>query len=251
MTEETKDVANYDEMLAKLAKKATAVERPTTSSINCKSGVLTYNKEPVPDNKLDCIIIASTHSNLYYDQKWDADNPVNPVCYAYSEDGENMKPHPKADKPQAESCDKCPMNQWNSDPEGGRGKACKNARRLALIPAGTTVADLPTAEIATLQLPVTSVQNWSMYVNKLSTLYNRPPLGVITTISSKPDVKTQFKLTFNTEPNKMVGNDLIAGVFKKAEEAMTLIERVYEPNPEPSEEDKEKAAKRQARGKKY
>jgi len=34
-------------------------------------------------------------------------------------------------------CSKCPMNQWSSDPKGGKGKACKQTVLLALSCAGT------------------------------------------------------------------------------------------------------------------
>lgn len=30
-------------------------------------------------------------------------------------------------------CDKCPCNQYGSDPNGGKGKACKNMRRIYLM----------------------------------------------------------------------------------------------------------------------
>ena len=245
MTEENKDLVNYDEELAKLAKAATKTERPDTSTIGTKSGILTYNKQPVPNNKLDCIIIASTHVNLYYDEKFDQNDPKNPVCFAYSEDPDEreMVPHPASSKPQADRCADCWANKWNSDPEGGRGKACKNSRRLALIPGGTT------AEIATLSLPVTSVNNWGMYVNKIATLFSRPPLGIITQIGTVPDVKSQFKITFlNLE---LVDKGMLAGLFEKAKLARELIEKVYEPNPEPTEEQQEAKEKKAQRGKKF
>lgn len=234
VAEQTKEIANYDEMLAAMAKKATAIEKPTTSNIGTKAGILTYNGTPVPDNKLNCIVIASTHANLYYEGKYDEKNPTNPVCYAYSEDGENMAPHPKSSKPQHTDCATCPWNAWESDPEGGRGKACKNTRRLAIIPSDTTAEDMPTAEIATMQLPVTSVKVWAQYVNKLDTLFSRPPLGVYTTIGSVPDRKTTFMLTFLNGP--LVDVSLIMPLVKKAEVAQAQLERVYEANPELTEE---------------
>lgn len=234
VAEQTKELANYDEMLAALAKKATAIEKPTTSNIGTRAGILTYNGTPVPDNKLNVIIIASTHANLFYEGAYDEKNPTNPVCYAYSEDGENMVPHPKSSKPQHTDCDSCPWNKWESDPNGGRGKACKNSRRLALIPQDTTVEDLQTAEIATMQLPVTSVKIWAQYVNKLSTLFSRPPLGVYTTIGSVPDRDTTFKLTFQNGP--LVDVSMIMPLIKKAEVAQEQLERVYEANPELTEE---------------
>ena len=63
----SQEIVNYDEILAQLAKKATKTEKPSTSSIGVRAGVLSYNGQPVPGNKLDCIIIASTHANLYYE----------------------------------------------------------------------------------------------------------------------------------------------------------------------------------------
>lgn len=253
VAEQTKELANYDEMLAAMAKKATAIEKPTTSNVGTKAGILTLNGDPVgPDNKLSVIVIASTHANLYYEGKYDENNPTNPVCYAYSEDGENMAPHPKSSKPQHTDCATCQWNQWESAATG-RGKACKNTRRLALIPADTTVEDLKTAEIATMQLPVTSVKIWAQYVNKLSTLFARPPLGVYTTIGSVPDRDTTFKLTFLNGP--LVDVSMIMPLVQKAEAVQELLERVYEPNVELTEEQiaekAEKDKKSAARGKRF
>lgn len=247
------EVTNYDEELAKLAKKAVATEKPSTSTVSAKAGVLTYNGQPCAGNKLDCIIIASTHVNLYYDEKWDPNNPKNPVCYAYCEDpdaeGAVLAPHPKSSKPQSDTCATCWANQWNSDPNGGKGKACKNSRKLALIPAGVTAEDLKTAEVATLTLPVTTVNKmWSPYVHKLATLYGRPPLGMITKLGTMPDIKTQFKITFDEVGP--VANELIGGLIAKAGTCKALLEKEYDPNPEPTPEDKEKAEARAKRNSK-
>lgn len=246
---DTKEIANYDEELAALAKEATKIEKPSTSNIGVRAGVITYNGDPVPGNKLDVIVLSSIHQNLYYEGKWDPQNPTNPVCFAYSSDGENMAPHPASSKPQSETCFNCPLNQWKSDPDGGKGKACKNSRKLAVIPAGTEPADLATVEIATLALPVTSVKSWAQYVNKCATLYSRPPLGLVTTIGSVPDVKTQFKITFQNGP--LLDNSMLGGLIHKSNNLGDLLERVYEPNPEPTAEDEAKAAKSAARGKKF
>jgi len=252
MSDESKDVTNYDEELAKLAQLATKVERAETSTIGLKAGIITYNKEPCAGNVLDVIIIASTHANLYYEDGYDPENPKNPVCFAYSPDPDEvpMKPHPKCSKPQSEFCETCWANKWKSDPKGGKGKACKNIRRLACVPSKVEVDDIPTAEIAAVNLPVTSGPAWSTYVNKLATLFRRPPLGVITRLGTVPDVKTQFKVTFTNGP--LVPNELLPGLFAKAKEAMAIIEKVYEPNPE---EDPEEAAaqkaKKEERGRKF
>jgi hypothetical protein len=227
------EIVNYEERLAAMAKKATQAERPTGSSIGLRAGVLSYGGNPVPGNKLDCIVVASVHANLYYDTAYDPDRIVSPRCWAYSEDGENMAPAAEVPQPMAASCLECPMNAWGSDPKGGRGKACSNRRVLAIVPAGTTAADIPTVEIATLKLPVMSVKGWSMYVNKLDALYNRPPLAMITQIGTVPDQKSQFKVVFTDL--KKVGDDLLPALFGLEEQAMKVITPAYDPAAAPVE----------------
>lgn len=250
----SQEIANYDEELARLAKRAVATERPTTSNISARAGILAYNGTAVPGNKLDCIIIASTHANLYYEEKYDPNNVKSPVCFAYCEDpeaeGAVMRPHPKSSKPQSETCADCWANQWGSDPDGGRGKACKNTRNLAILPSGVTPEDVATAEVATLSLPVMTVsKKWAPYVHKLASLFNRPPLGVITTLGTVPDAKSQFMITF--DDNGLVDKALLGGLLKKAQSAIPLLEREYEPNKEPTPEELEAKAKKAQRGKKF
>ena len=219
------EIVNYNEQLAALAKRATEVERPQGSTIGLRAGQLTYQGSAVPGNKLDCIIIASTHANLYYEDAYDPDKLSNPVCWAYAEEEGDLAPHPESSKPQHETCKGCPQNEFGSSTKG-KGKACKNSRHLVLIPASTSVDDVPTAEMAVLKLPVTSVKNYGQYVQKCATLYSRPPLGVITTISTQPDAKSQFKVTFQS--GELVAGELIGPLLGKIESAMSLLERVYD-----------------------
>lgn len=255
MTDENLPV-NYEELLAGLAKKATKTEKPSTSSINARAGMLLYNGNPVPQNKLDVIIIASTHTNLYYEDKYDKDDIKNPVCYAYSEDPDEieMKPHPKSQKPQSDTCATCWANKWNSDPEGGKGKACKNSRRLACVPADIAPDEVQSAEIATLSLPVMTVsKQWSPYVHKLATLYNRPPLALKTQLGIIPDQKSQFQITFDDVG--AVDIAVLGPLIQRRDAAVKLLEKEYEPNEELSEEElaerEAKAAKGKGRGKKF
>lgn len=238
----TKELVNYEEKLAQMAKQATEVERPSGSAIGTRSGILTYGGTPVPGNKLDVIVIGATHTNLYYEDKYDPDDIKNPVCFAYSKDGIDMAPHPASSKPQHTDCATCPMNQWKSDPGGGKGKACKNSRSLALIPADTKPEDVANAELAVLKLPVTSVHNWGQYVNKVAALYGRPPLGLITTVGMAPDLKTQFKVTFTN--GQLLGNDMLGPIFQREESVYPILERVYEPNSETPEETAPKKPKK-------
>lgn len=220
------EIVDYEALLADMAKASTTIERPSGSTIGIKSGILSYNGNPVQGNKLDVIVIASVHSNLYYEGRYDPNNLEAPVCFAYSVDGEGMAPHPASAKPQHENCAGCPMNAWKSDPDGGRGKACKNGRTLAVIPAGTKPEDVPTAEIAILKPPVTSVKNWQMYVQKLGALFNRPPLAMITQIGSVPDAKSQFKITFTDMG--AVDREMLKPLIDRVPAALEVCQKVYE-----------------------
>jgi len=219
------EIVNYNDQLAALAKRAVEVERPQGSTIGLRAGQLTYQGTAVPGNKLDCIIIASSFANLYYEGTYDPDNLSNPSCYAYAEAEGDLAPHPDAAKPQHETCKGCPQNEFGSA-DSGRGKACKNSRHLVLIPASTTVEDVATAEMAVLKLPVTSVKNFSQYVQKCNTLYSRPPLGVITTITTAPDPKSQFKVLFQS--GELVDGAMVGPLLGKITEALQLVERVYD-----------------------
>ncbi len=226
-TESTsKEIVNYDEILANMAKAATTLERPTGSSISTRAGVLSYNGTPCPGNKLDVIVIASVFSNTLYEGKFDPNNLSSPICFAYSENGEDMAPHPASSQPQSESCDACPHNKWGSDPDGGRGKACKNGRSLAVIPASTGPADIASAEIAILRPPVTSIKNWQMYVQKCGAVYNKPPLALITQVGTVPDQKTQYKLTFTDVG--VVDMGMMQGLIAKIPAGLEVCQKIYE-----------------------
>jgi hypothetical protein len=219
------EIMSIEDQLAALAKASAAAEKPPTSNISFKAGVLAYNGDPVPGNKLDCIIIASTHVNLFYAGKYDPDALASPICYAYGDKDSEMAPHESSAQPQAESCSVCPHNQFGSA-DNKKGKACKNSRHLALIPASTKPEDVATVEVAISKVPVTSVKAYSTYVHKIRTLYNRPPLGLITEISVTPDVKTQFKVNFVQK--ELVDTGIIGALIQKSGECMDLLRKEYD-----------------------
>jgi len=226
--EESKELINYDEELARLAKAASTIERPMGSTIGTRAGVLTYDGNPCPGNKLNVIVVASVHANTLYEGQFDPGNLTSPVCFAYSVDGgDDMAPHPASAKPQCSTCKECWANQWKSEGEGKRGKACKNTRSLAVIPATTRPEDIATCEIAILRPPVTSVKNWQMYVQKCAALYNAPPLAVVTEVSTVPDQKTQYKVLFNDVG--VVDRSMLGGLLKRIPAALEICQKVYDP----------------------
>jgi len=187
--------------LAQQAKDAASKERPAVTKVSLKAGVVTVGGNAVKDNELECIIVVATYRNAFYPGRYDPNNIVNPTCFAFGESDEDMAPADVVDNPVHASCEGCPNAEWGSDLNGGRGKACKETRRLILIPASALsdadpVKAIKEAELAILDVPVTSVKNYSQYVNILSASIGLPMWACVTKVSTKPDAKTQFKVLF-------------------------------------------------------
>lgn len=212
---------SWREKLAQQAKEAAAKERPSVSKISLRAGVIKYGDQPVKGNILPAIVLLAAHRNTYYDKPFDPNNLANPVCFALSISGDDMEAHANVpdenvpanslEKPRAtpRSCDGCAFNDWGSDPKGGRGKACKETRRLIILPADAadSVENAKNAEMAIIDIPVTSGKNYSNFVNGLAAGAQVPPWAAITDISTQPDAKSQFKVTFT--PKQVIADDAV------------------------------------------
>lgn len=221
------ELVNWQDKLAKEAKEVAALERPALSQISTRAGQLVYQGTPIPGNKLPCIVIASAFENRYYDKAFDPNKREAPKCFALSLNGEDMVPHPDVPQPQAPTCGECPLYKWGSDPKGGKGKACKQVRRLALIPAQAAVqGNVRTAEIALISIPVTSAKNWANYVNNAAAEYSRPPWALITEISTQPDAKSQFQIKFTT--TGLVGDEFLGDIQKRMESVQQILLTPYD-----------------------
>jgi len=194
-------LALFEDQLAAMAMESVKAEQGSlqTTFLSTKSGTLTYRGDPVANNKLPCIILAAPVERLYYSTRYDPTKIVGPDCFAISQTLTGMKPSDSAPQPQHSTCEGCPKNEWGSSPTGGKGKACRETRRLLLIPADaiTDADSVKAAEIAAIRPPVTSLKNYANYVQTIAATLRRPPLGVISEIAVVPDAKTQFKVNFS------------------------------------------------------
>ena len=125
------------------------------------------------------------------------------------------------------------MNAWGTatkqDGSKSRGKACKETRRLVLMPAAAVdkgAEDVLKAELAVLDLPVTSAGNYSNFVNVLSASANVPPYAAIAEVHVVPDRKTQFQVKL-TPMRVLPTLDVLESVKKRREEAMRIVLEPY------------------------
>jgi hypothetical protein len=218
---------NWEEELAKQATAVANLERLSLSNISLRAGVMMFQGVPVPGNKLECVIVAAGFMHRYYSKAFDPNNIQSPDCFALSTDGQHMVPHELSVDKQADTCERCPQFQWKSDPKGGRGKACKEVRRLVVLPAKSVIeGGARKAEMAMLTLPVTSIKNWSVYVNGAATEYRRPPWGLLTQISVVPDPKSQFQVRFETIG--IVDESVLGDVHSRITTANDVLMTPYE-----------------------
>jgi hypothetical protein len=197
--------------MAKAAVEAAGAEASTAMTgkfFSTAAGVLKWAGDEVPGNQMAVVVLASVVERVYYEGRYDASNSSSPVCYAFGRKPEGMTPYAEAESPQHENCEDCPQNKWDTG-ANGKGKACREQRRLALIPAGTfdkggafVLEEDPQAylnrQIGYLRVPVTSVKTFAGWVLQTNDHHQRPPWGVVCKVTIVADAARQVAHTFET-----------------------------------------------------
>jgi hypothetical protein len=173
------------------------MEAPKGGFLSFKGGNMSYDDNMIPGNTMDVIVLDFVLENGIFRDKYNPSKPAAPMCYAIGRDEDELKPHEESEEPQHTDCASCPKNEWASDPEGGRGKACKNTRRIAIIPADCLkhgVESIKKAGMVMCKLPVTSLKNFSTFVNQAVKVMDTPPFGVVVRLSTKPHPTSLFQV---------------------------------------------------------
>lgn len=240
-------VIPWKERMAALAKRTEDAEKPTGNFITFRAGQMLFNDAPVPGNKLTGVCIDYIFENAYFPDKFNPAKPASPICYAFGRKDSELKPHAECEEPQNTECDGCIRNAWGSDPDGGRGKACKNTRRLAILHQDSlhSEKEILEAAVAFCKIPVTSVRNWSTFANQCSTVLKVPPLAVITEISVVPHPKNQFEVLFKGS-GVITDDEILAALVAKQE---LVAKNIMVPYPKNQKEGEPVVPKKD--GKKY
>lgn len=212
-------VAKWDEEMARYAKEASDAEQmPGVKRISFRNGVITVNGQEVEDNKMEVVVIDSVYVNTYYVGSFDSDKPQSPVCFALGRNDKELKPHEASGKPQHEQCLGCAKNAFGTA-DKGKGKACKNIRRLMVISADRlNEKSIAESEVYCAEIPVTSVRGWAEYVRSLAGTVNRAPFAVVTNIGVLKDKKDQFHVTFQLK--EVMDQKLARASLKRREAVM-------------------------------
>jgi len=223
--------------LAAEAKEAAASERPAVSKLSTANGQLKYMGDPVAGNNMDVMILYASYRRVWYSGAYDPNNIKNPDCFALAETDEDMIPG--ASNPVNPTCNGCPKNEWKSDVQNGvvrKGKACKESRRMIMMTAAmfndpsldpSALPDaIKKAELAILDLPVTSAKNYGGFVNTVAAMVNVPPWAVIANVKVQPS-KNQFEVIL-TPLRVLPGAAVVMAVKSRLEDAKRLALEPYD-----------------------
>ena len=230
----------WEQEMERDAQKAAEMEKNTGGGnfFSLKAGVLAFNGAAMPGNQIGAIILDTVMENVFYEGAYDPDQTSPPTCFAFGRSDETIAPHETVvarDQAQHETCAGCPMNAWGSA-DKGKGKACSNRRRLALIAAGEWAKDgtftayddpkhFSKTDIGMMKLPTMSLAGYATFVKQVAGALKRPPYGIFTRISVAPDPKSQFRVHFEAIAN--VPNDIMPIIMQRRQEAMLSIEQPY------------------------
>lgn len=265
-------VVDWEKEMAAQAQLAADAQRASGGGgkfFSMKGGILSFDGNPMPGNRAAVIVIAATLENSYYPDPFVEGVPSSPRCFAFGQHESQLEPHvavdgdPYFDRQNME-CAGCPQNEWVSA-RTGRGKACSNVERLALIPCGAfkekgsgrskeILFEGPfededhyaKAGTAFIKLPVMSVKNFASYVRELNANMQRPPHGVFTEMWVEPDPKSQFVVKF--EVIDKVPAALLGTIMARHAKEQATIDFPYQP-PLEADEAKPSASTNKLKGK--
>lgn len=119
-----------------------------------------------PRNSIEAVILraSSAKSKIWYEHGYVEGSTEAPDCFSTN----GVTPDPGSKKPQSQVCATCPMNQWGSrmTPAGKKGKACSDAKRVAIAPLQDIPNELYGGPML-LRVPAASLQGLATYADQL------------------------------------------------------------------------------------
>ncbi len=187
---------------------------------------------------LSVIVLDIAYHNFFYGAEYDENNKQPPVCFGLGSPASRISGqatdevvYPSPNSPvlqssEGESCNVCPLNQWDSGPN--KGKLCKNICRVAFLAAPPDDYDeeevnkfLLESPILTLDISPGALKGFGGYVNKLRSA-QKVLMNVISEISFN-HAKAYPTVVF-TSARENPPNNLVACAWRRPEAHMMLQE---------------------------
>jgi hypothetical protein len=202
------------QLKAQLEAQRSRVEGPSSARISTAGKLFTLPDGRTSQGPLSLVTLDWRITHAYYTGIYDPAKPKSPDCWAISETV-NCAPDPaKVKTPKHSSCNSCPFNEYGS---AGRGKACKETRRLAVAPLDAQVGDKPFL----LEASPTAIKSFEGLVTALAAK-GLTPLEVVTEVGFKSDA-TYPTLVF--APAAALTDEQLATMFEIRSRAAAILDR--------------------------
>lgn len=159
----------------------------------------------------DFVIVDFVARNEFYEDDFDKNNIVPPVCVAIGTNPKKLVAMDSSPSKQCGDCASCPMNAFGSK---GKGKACSNTYVLAVLPPDAD-ADTP---MAILKVSATGMRSFDAFVQHTSRTFQVPPVGVVVSVGFD-EGESYPKLVFGDA----VPNENLAVHFARQAEAQEML----------------------------
>lgn len=162
--------------------------------ISTEDGVMRDGANEIGDT-LDAVILGVVVEHQLYPGRYVKGKRSSPVCFYVGPDEENAAPHETSPEKQATSCGTCIKNTFGSAGGGSNAKACRQGRRLLILPLGEN-DDPASAQLRRLRVPPTSIKYISAYVKEVEAR-GFEVSSVVTRISVAGHEKNRFEMQFS------------------------------------------------------
>jgi len=184
MSKTTQPLVSYEQFLAQRANAMQErLQRPSSNKIKTTGKLFTLPNGESSPGPLQAIILEFAYVNKYYSKPYNRNVVEEPDCIAISFDPNNMAPSDSVPNKQFNTCAGCHMNEWGSALTG-RGKACKNIIRLAIVAPDYADKDV---EIMILEVSPTGLTRWNNYSHLVTHRYGMPLMTHITEFTFDPN----------------------------------------------------------------
>lgn len=180
----------FQQQMMEIAQQGVEAEKsPGFTAISIRNSKFRVDDLALP-NPLRVVILNAAFENNFYEGKFDQKATAAPICTALGYDSEALAPPADLKTKVQDVCGEpgepgcCPNNEWASA-DTGRGKACKNGRKLAVILADEK--NYAKATVYVLHVPPKSLSNVTKYIKNLGKVMHLPTFGVITALSFDED----------------------------------------------------------------
>jgi len=203
------------------------------AAISLQGGRIRYRDTDL-GNSIEVVIIATLASRAWYSSGFQPNNITPPDCYSFDMES----PHPASGDKQSASCAECELNQFGTA-ENGKGKACKEGYRIALMHADAVrkgASKIAAADIPSLRLSVSASKTFGKFLAGLASRYDGIPFAVIALLEVEPDSKFQYAASWSVVEE--LDADTVEALGGRFEESLRMLTSPY---PVLTEDQKKKA----------